>query len=132
MNDTSKKTKGRLRNDIILIGAFVFAALIFLGIFLLKSEGGDWAVVTVDDREIARYSLFEEGEYSIVSGENDEYINELVIKDGKAFVTEANCPDGICVSHRAISRTGETIVCLPHKLVIHIETDNDSEIDMVS
>ena len=130
MNDTSKK--GRLRNDLILIGALVFAALIFLGIFLLKSEGGDWAVVTLDGREVARYSLSEEGEYPIISGENGEHRNQLVIKDGKASVTEANCPDGICVSHRAISRTGETIVCLPHKLVIHIETDKESELDMVS
>ncbi len=131
-NAEKKPAKSRLRNDIILILAFVMAAIIFFVIFLLGSEGGDWAVVTVDDREIARYSLSEEGEYPIVSGENGEYVNELVIKDGKASVTEANCPDGICVSHRAISRTGETIVCLPHKLVIHIETDNDSEIDMVS
>lgn len=130
MNDTSKK--GRFRNDLILIGALVFAALIFLGIFLLKSEGGDWAVVTLDGREVARYSLSKEGEYPIISGENSEHSNQLVIKDGKAAVTEANCPDGICVSHRAISRTGETIVCLPHKLVIHIETDKESELDMVS
>ncbi len=130
MNDTSKK--GRLRNDFILIGSLVFAALIFLGIFLLKSEGGDWAVVTLDGREIVRYSLSEDGEYPIISGENSEHSNQLVIKDGKASVTEANCPDGICVSHRAISRTGETIVCLPHKLVIHIETDKESELDMVS
>jgi hypothetical protein len=103
-----------------------------LGIFILTSESGDWAVVILDGKEVSRYSLSYECEYLIVSGENDEYINRIVIKDGKASVSEANCPDGICVSHRAIGRTGETIVCLPHGLVVRIETDKEPELDMVS
>lgn len=48
--------------------------------------------------------------------------NTLVISDGKAKMTEADCPDHICVKTYPISSPGETIVCLPHKLVIEVIT----------
>ena len=40
---------------------------------------------------------------------------------GAAAVTEADCGDHTCVRTGAVSREGERIVCLPHKLIIHIE-----------
>ena len=46
--------------------------------------------------------------------------NLLVIKDGKADVTEADCPDKLCVHQKAISKTNETIVCLPNKVVVQV------------
>jgi hypothetical protein len=44
----------------------------------------------------------------------------LVISDGKADMESADCPNQICVHHSAISHTGETIVCLPNRVVIEI------------
>lgn len=44
----------------------------------------------------------------------------LVISDGKADMESADCPNQICVHHGAISHTGETIVCLPNRVVIEI------------
>ncbi len=42
---------------------------------------------------------------------------------------EADCPDKVCVGMRRISKSGETIVCLPHKLVIAIvNADPDSSV----
>ena len=46
--------------------------------------------------------------------------NVVSVKDKAVFVSNADCPDKICVKHREISRVGETIVCLPHKLVVEI------------
>jgi hypothetical protein len=51
----------------------------------------------------------------------------LVIKDGKAFIQNADCPDKICAEHKPISKTGETIVCLPHKLVIEITENEEND-----
>ncbi|MGV8907299.1 MAG: NusG domain II-containing protein [Acetobacterium sp.] len=48
--------------------------------------------------------------------------NTLVISDGQARMTVADCPDQICVKARGISAPGETIVCLPHKLIAEIVT----------
>ena len=44
----------------------------------------------------------------------------LVISDGKADMESADCPNQICVHHGAISHTGETIVCLPNRVVIEV------------
>lgn len=44
----------------------------------------------------------------------------LVIFDGKTDMESADCPNQICVHHSAISNTGETIVCLPNRVVIEV------------
>lgn len=109
----------RLRNDIILVIVLVCAAAAAWAIIRLAQKSGTYAVVSVNGTEIARYPLDKDIE-TVISSE-DGHVNTLVIKDGKASVTEADCPDKLCVRHKEISMAGETIVCLPHKLVISIE-----------
>ena len=82
------------------------------------------AVVKINASETARYPLSENITTEILSGENNEFSNTLVIENGKVRVSSANCPDKICAGHKAVSYTGESIVCLPHKLVIEIKGDN--------
>lgn len=48
--------------------------------------------------------------------------NTLVISNGTAKISEADCPDHICVKTYPVSSPGETIVCLPHKLVVEVIT----------
>ncbi len=47
------------------------------------------------------------------------------IHDGKADVTEADCPDKLCVHQKAISKTHETIVCLPNKVVVEVTGEGE-------
>ena len=111
----NKKT----RNDLILISVVLVIALgaaLLMGVF---SEQGAMAVVILDGKEIARYALNEDREVRI-DCKNGEY-NILVITDGKVFVKEANCHSQDCVKHPKIDMTDESIICLPHKLVIEIE-----------
>jgi hypothetical protein len=64
------------------------------------------------------------------SNKNNE--NVLVMEDGVAFVEKANCRDKICVEHKPVSQKGESIICLPHKVVIEIISDNnENDIDVV-
>ena len=121
----------KTRNDIILgLAVIILAAGIWLATELLKEEGA-FAVVTVNGTETARYSLAEDKEIRLES-ENGGY-NILVIKDGKADVTEASCPDHVCVDQRSVSKTGEAITCLPNKTVITIDNgEEEAEIDFVS
>ena len=120
----------KVRNDIILgVAVIIAAAGIWLGSELLK-ENGDFAVVTVNGTETARYPLDTDAEIRLES-ENGGY-NILIIKDGKADITEASCPDHVCVDQRAVSKTGEAITCLPNKTVITVEGPDEAEIDFVS
>lgn len=109
----------RRRNDMILLAGILIVVALFAALFMLTRKEGAYATVLKDGKEIARYSLGEDQKIPISDGET--MTNLLVIKDGKAFMEAAICPDQICVDHRAISKSGETIVCLPQKLVILIE-----------
>ena len=116
-----KKALLNHKNDILLAtGILLLAAICFL-IFSFSMKEGKYALVTVDGEQVYKHSLNEDDETVILganSGSGEQ--NVLAIKDGKAFVKSANCPDKICVSHRKISKTGETIVCLPHKVVVSV------------
>ncbi|MBQ8315741.1 MAG: NusG domain II-containing protein [Lachnospiraceae bacterium] len=122
------KNGGRLfRNDVIFIAALlVVVSLCGLCFYLFRGEG-DKVVVTVDGTEYGTYSLAEDVRVEIRTGEAGEELNVLVIKDGQAYVETATCPDGICAGHKPISREGESIVCLPHKVVITVYTTEEKD-----
>ena len=115
------------KNDFLLIlGVFLLAGGVLLWNNLVKGDVGGSAVVYIDGESAATYELNEEGEYLI---ETEYGTNLLVIQDGKADMKEADCPDGLCVKQHAIFKTGETIVCLPHRVVVEIEGDQANELD---
>lgn len=121
--------KKKILNDVILVLCIlVFAIMAFVLFFTLGDEG-DFAVVTVDGNEVGRYSLYENITVEIPTAQGS---NTLLIENGIAYVSEADCPDKICKAHRGISKSGETIVCLPHKLVVSVESDKSEGPDTVS
>ena len=121
-SSTAKSGGRKLRNDIIFIATLLAVVICLgLGIYLLRPEG-DFVVVTVDGVEYGRYPLHTDTTVEIRTGENGEQRNLLVIQDGKAYVENASCPDGICAGHRPINKTGESIVCLPHKVVVTVKS----------
>ena len=115
------------RNDIILIASLLLIAAIGLVYLFVLRNHGDTVKITVDGKPYGSYLLSQEVSEDILSGENGEYCNRLIIRDGKAWVESATCPDGICVSHSPIFRDGESIVCLPQRVVITVITDNNSD-----
>ncbi|MBO4848014.1 MAG: NusG domain II-containing protein [Clostridia bacterium] len=118
----------RLRNDIILSVALLVLAIAAWGVIRFTHKTGEFAVVEIDGKETARYPLGDDMSVEIVTG--DGHVNTLVIAGGRASVVSADCPDKLCVKQPAISRTGETIICLPHRLVIRIE--GESGVDTAS
>lgn len=118
----SNINKRYLCNDIILIVVLLVMA-VFGGIYLFLFRGhGDVVKVTVNGESYGVYSLSQNIIEDIHTGEKGRQLNRLVIREGKAFVETATCPDGICAAHRSIFRNGESIVCLPHRVVISVET----------
>lgn len=118
--------------DLIIIGV-VLAIVGVLAFFLyyVNGDSGSYVQVEINGKAVEVVKLNEdfEKQYDI-----DGKTNTLVIKDGKASVTQANCPDGICVNHMPIRRSGESIICLPHKFVVTVinEQGSDDEIDAVA
>lgn len=115
--------------DIVLVLVLLLVAAA-AGIFMLavRDTGGE-AVVLRDGQEVLRLPLSEDAEEVITEGEDS---NTVVIRDGTASVTQANCPDKVCVHTGEIRYEGQTIVCLPHKLVVKIEGGEEQSVDVVT
>lgn len=129
--DSIKKS---YRNDIFLILFFLILGLSAFAFMQFHGKSGAKIRVSVNNKEYGTYSL--EKDQTITIGEGD-WQNILVIKDGKASMTKADCPDKICVNHAAISKKGETIVCLPHKVVVEVINEDgvqqkENQIDIIS
>ena len=132
MKKSTNNKKKKIRNDFILAAVILIIAVAGLLIMNFTKTQGDFVVVKIDGAEKYKYQLPENITVDIVTGEDGENVNTLVIKDGEASMTEADCPDGICVAHRPIKNTGESIVCLPHKIVVEIQSEeNIDELDVV-
>lgn len=120
-------SRKRLPVELIIIAALLLAA-IGAGLWFFHGRTpGAWAVVRVEGREVARYSLSQNGVYPLNGG-----TNVLTVDNGSAAVTEADCPDKICVEQGRVRYTGQCITCLPNKLTVTLEGGGAPEVDLVS
>ncbi len=110
------------KQDILLI-LFFLAAVLAAFLWLWQGrESGKTVEISVDGKITAVYSLSKDRQITITGTGGS---NVLTIKEGKARMTKADCPDGTCVKHKAVGRIGETIVCLPHKVVVEVAGDQE-------
>ncbi len=111
------------RNDLILFGAVLsLSFLIFLIYRFFPATPGQYVVITVDEKQKKMLPLNQDTTYVIRS---DTSSNTLQIKNGYASIIKADCPDKLCVHQHKISKKGEMLVCLPHKLVISITSSDN-------
>ena len=120
------------KNDVKFMAILVALVLVVLGVFYFvkQSDLGTQVIISIDGEEYGRYSLEENQEIPIVI--DGVTTNFLVIKDGVADMTEANCPDKLCVHQREISKSNEMIVCLPNKVVVEISGSEESGFDTIA
>lgn len=115
------------KKDWILIGIIiVIAALSFLMHQVLQGTGTEKVIVKVDGAIEGVFELNDDQKITI----NDS--NVVVINNGKVDMIEADCPDQLCVKQRAISKNHESIICLPNKVVVEIQSSAESTMDAVT
>ncbi|MBQ8527690.1 MAG: NusG domain II-containing protein [Lachnospiraceae bacterium] len=114
---------------VIIILSFFSLALVIYAISQYSSGSYGKIIVLIDGQERGEYSLYESQEIRI---ETEQGKNILVIKNGQAYVREADCDNQICVHTQPITEYGGQIICLPHKVVIRLKTTEKSEIDAVT
>lgn len=102
------------RNDIIIfISVIVIAALALVIRLLTASDTANTVIITQNDEEVFKGSLYEN---KIITLEG----NTIEIKDGTVDMIDADCKNQICVDHKPISKNGESIICLPNKVIVEI------------
>ena len=100
-----------------MIVGCLLAALICCGLWLALRRGGGTVIVEQDGRETARYALTKDRTVKI---EGAAGYNILVIEGGEVWLSEADCPNLLCVKTGRIRYAGQSIVCLPHKVAVRI------------
>lgn len=120
------------RLDILLLAGLLILGLLLAGLVYLPRSGNASVVeVRVKGKVTATYPLSSNIEKTIVTEDGDS--NTFCIKDNTVTMTDASCPDQICVRTKSISKTGESIVCLPHQVVLAItSSQTPPELDGIS
>ena len=114
------------RNDVLLaVVLLLLGGALALFLWFTRQTGGTVSV-QIDGKVVLELPLNEDRTLVLGGG---EHTNTLVIEGGKARVVEASCPDRICVRQGAVQYAGESIVCLPHKLVVTVEGGPPPDID---
>ena len=115
------------KNDILLV--IVIFVIATAGLLFYRNLGKQTAgtiTITVNGEVFGTYSLRKDQEIPIGT------TNYLMIKDGKADMIEADCPDQICVEHKSISKNKESIVCLPNKVIVEVVGGEEASLDAVT
>ncbi len=122
------------RKDLFLILGILIGAGLLAGAFALAKKPGAYVRVEQSGKTIGIYPLTEDRReaFPAESGEtekmgDEEAGNVLVIENGTVHMESASCPDKLCVKQGTKSKVGETIVCLPHKLVVTVISAEEAE-----
>ena len=115
------------KNDWFLAAGILIAAAVILLIQLMGAARGELTVsVTVDGALYGTYSLAEDIQVDI------NETNRLIIEDESVRMEWADCPDQVCVNHVSISRDGESIICLPNRVVVSINGTESAGLDGIA
>ena len=114
----------------ILIILIVATASVFALLSQLNRPNDDLSCVIRVEGEVVHSvsldKLSEETQY-VVSGELPVTV---VMNETSVYVSSASCPDKLCEHTGKIERAGQSIVCLPAKVSVTLESQN-SDLDVV-
>ena len=106
------------KSDLVLLGIIIVVSIILITVFTLIFIGkGDTVVVRIDGEEYAKLSLNKDTEL-LIQSEHGE--NLLIIKDSKAWVDSASCPNQVCVNSGELTELSP-IVCKHNHVSITLE-----------
>lgn len=125
LNDEIRRniTKG----DIILIVSLIVISLMMF-VFSFSGSENLIAEIYVDGEKMHSIALSEVTEsYTL----NENYCQLLIEKDGVSFAF-SNCADQLCVKRGKLKNQGDTMACVPEKVVVILKADGKEKIDGVA
>lgn len=122
MKDGLKKKDWILITVILCVAGLTVLVHTFIG-----GAGTNRVIVKIEGAIEGIYSLSEDREIELNGG-----TNLLQIKNGQASMLQADCPDQLCVHQKPVSLNHESIICLPNKVVVEVESSANREFDAVT
>ena len=114
------------RADIILISCLIFLSLLLFLLFALFRSPGRTVEITLDGKVLGTYPIDEDK--TVDAGEG----KVVVISGGFVYMESADCKNQICVRHSPISKSGESIICLPNRVIVRITGEDSDTPDGIS
>lgn len=111
----------RYKYDLFVIISIVVSVSLLL--LIRPHTSAHYAVITQNKKEYGKYDLRVDQEIKI----DDE--NTLQIKNNEIKMIQATCPDHVCIKQGAISKKGQSIICLPHKLIVEVVSGDEEQDD---
>ena len=103
---------------------FVSVLILFIAscfFFFRQDQSADHFTVRTPD-SVTTYSLREDRVFFV---ESCGITLQITVDGGSVSVTESSCPDKICVTTGKISSVGQSVVCIPARVVIRIIGEED-------
>jgi hypothetical protein len=115
--------------DKILIAGLVILTILSFPVIKHLHREGKWVVIEADGKLVGNFSLEED---ILVPVEGKLGTTRVEIAGKGVRVLDSPCPHKICVESGPISRSGETLACLPNRVVIRIKGGDEPSVDAVS
>lgn len=117
--------------EIVLIGLIIFFSII--GLFLtrqsrLKESSKVKEVLIYEQTNlIQKLALNKDRAVNLLDGKM-----QIEVKAGRVRVKNSNCPQHICMNMGWIQYSGQSIVCVPNKVLMEIKSSGSAILDAVS
>lgn len=125
-----KSKRGIIRKaDVVLFCVLMLtAALLFARPFLIQARDGDTSskevTVRQDGKAAGTWPLDRD---RVINLDTDGRHNRIVIEDGSVRMAESSCKNQVCVDEGRISSVGQSIICLPNRVVVEITGKSGNE-----
>lgn len=107
----------RLEVLIILITLALAGIIQGINHYIINNDSGKYVNIYKDGKLYTSLKINESK--TIVIKDKEDY-NIVVVENGKVYMKDANCKDKVCVNSGIITGAGQSIICLPHKIVVEI------------
>jgi hypothetical protein len=116
-------------DKILVFILIVLSIFIYFGINKFNNVTGDYVVVSINGELYNKFPLKVNGVFNI---EKEGISNTISIQDNSVEMIDANCFDKYCVRHFSLKNSNTSIICLPNKLVVEIESKVKPEFDAIA
>lgn len=103
------------KGDFVIVASVVMLVVLCLVVMIVfPKNSGNQVVIKQNNEIVYSQSIYQDGTF-------DTGTNVIEIKDGVVFVESANCKNQVCVKTGKICKKGESIICLPNKVIVEIK-----------
>lgn len=120
---------GITRGDLYLILIILITGLILFLMIQISSKSGQCLYVYYAQKLVTTVQLNKNENLNI---QGDLGISQIVIRDGQVWMEKSPCPQKICIHMGKITHHGQSIVCIPNRIVLLIKKNHDPKIDAIT